>query len=137
MVAGEPRAMRQSACEAQGMTFAVTTVRLEAGPSAAGSADRLTQALAHGLAENIGAAAPLRPVAWPASGPGAGSARGPAAEPAPWQFRVQGRRADGGAVGVDALLLVRGAWLIQAAVVAPSADPEAVQAFFDGLQGRL
>ncbi len=127
---GASFSMRQSACDAQAMTFAVTTVRplTPAAPDLASdaAADRLMQALARAAANNIGAALPPDP-AGPSSDTGAPVRR----------WSLTGQRSDGQAVTVELILLRRGAWVLQGAVVGTAPRPEAIQTFVDGLTGRL
>lgn len=127
-LAGELFTMRQSACEAEGMTFAVTTIRLQARNGTAGiEAERLMDELARSTADNIGAQAAERPPADAASSVTGATRRA----------RLDGTRSDGQPVTVEMAWLVRDGWLLQAAVVGTALQPAAAHAFFEGLEGRL
>lgn len=121
--------MRQSACEAQGMTFAVTSldVRTAAAGRAPDSAAQLAEWMASATAANVGAA-------WPPQA--AAGASAPQGGDAGLRFRLEGRRDEGQPIAVEVRIRVVGPWVLQAAVVGSRLDAQAVETFLDSVAPR-
>ena len=121
--------MRQAACEADGMTFAVTSLdsaRVSDGSSGA-SASQIARWMAAATAANVGAVPqPSAPATSSASTGG----------DTPLRFRLAGRRDDGQSVAVEVRILVSGSWVLQAAVVGDRLQEQAVETFLDSLGPR-
>ncbi|QTD47503.1 hypothetical protein J1M35_19825 [Ottowia testudinis] len=124
---GEPTELTVAGSEAGGATFALMAATLPAGRAPGPVLAGWQQAtLAHMQAGGAPARQPFTP---------------PGATPLPEALRVQaeGRRADGRAVSADAVwaarILPSGATeLLHAVVYAERPQPEAAQAFFDGIR---
>ncbi len=124
-LAGESVALTMTGCDAGGATFAASQVRLGAGASAgAALAQWRAATLANMRARDI-REAPFRP---------AGSLDLPQSV----RLSAVGQRADGTGVQSQAVWFARssgdGLWLFHAVIYAPAIQPEAAEAFFDGLK---
>jgi hypothetical protein len=121
-LAGATVEMSMFACSAGAATYALSFADL-------GDPALVTPALAElgaALPANVRAAAPAasQPLAVPGMTPNALAAR----------WRIDGRLPDGRAVQEQAALFAHGTRVYQAAIVAPTLDPQAAEVFFSALR---
>lgn len=118
-LAGHDVEMFMQSCEADGATFAVAHVSLP-------DADQVPAALAHWQKASWAHAGVVGPE------PGAVHVTG-AAGPQIW-WLGKGQRSNGDTVEVNAMWVVQGQRLVQAAIYAPASRPAWRETFFDGLK---
>lgn len=121
--------MVQASCQAEGMTFAVTSLDLRSASPAADPPPPalVVERLARATAANIGGVLPPQAPASSTPSTAVGVDR---------RTRVEGRLAPDQPVTVEARIRVLGPWVIQAAVVGTRPDPQAVETFLDSLATR-
>lgn len=116
---GQPRLLVLYVCDAAGVTWALSALRLAEPAQVPGA----LQALAAAAHANLGAAlAPPQPQGVPGAGGHAAAGR----------YRISGQRPDGSALQSAVLLYARGTVVVQVTALGPKLGDEALQTFLAG-----
>ncbi|MEK8030745.1 hypothetical protein AACH06_07895 [Ideonella sp. DXS29W] len=121
---GRATKMTLSACEAAGVTFAVSIADVQ-DPSRVPAA--LVELRAGSLGKvTTGPAMPRQLASW--------SVAGATPQPQAGRWRADGTRPDGQSLSMDTAVFSRGTWVIQASAIGDRLDESGQAPFFDGLR---